>query len=61
MTKPTPEQFAQAAKGATAMRAEISKALIGQPAVIDAVRCALLAGGHVLVEGVPGLGKTLLV
>jgi MoxR-like ATPase len=61
MNKPTPEQFAQAAKVATAMRGEISKALIGQPDVIDAVLCALLAGGHVLVEGVPGLGKTLLV
>jgi MoxR-like ATPase len=43
------------------MRAEIGKALIGQREVIDAVLCALLAGGHVLVEGVPGLGKTLLV
>ena len=58
--KPTPEQFAQAAKVAAAMRAEVGKALIGQPEVIDAVLCALLAGGHVLVEGVPGLGKTLL-
>jgi MoxR-like ATPase len=61
MNKPTAEQFAQATKVAAAMRAEISKALIGQPDVIDAVLCALLAGGHVLVEGVPGLGKTLLV
>ncbi|MGH8726468.1 MAG: AAA family ATPase, partial [Burkholderiales bacterium] len=61
MNKPTPEQFSQAAKVAAAMRAEIGKALIGQPEVIDAVLCALLAGGHVLVEGVPGLGKTLLV
>jgi MoxR-like ATPase len=43
------------------MRAEIGKALVGQKDVIDAVLCALLAGGHVLVEGVPGLGKTLLV
>ena len=59
--KPTPEQFAQAAKVAAAMRAEIGKALIGQHEVIDAVLCALLAGGHVLIEGVPGLGKTLLV
>src|SRR5262245_40309876 len=61
MNKPTAEQFGQASKVAAAMRAEISKALIGQPEVIDAVLCALLAGGHVLVEGVPGLGKTLLV
>jgi len=55
------ENFAQAAKIVAAMRAEISKALVGQKEVIDAVLCALLAGGHVLVEGVPGLGKTLLV
>ena len=59
--KPTPEQFAQATKVAQAMRAEIGKALVGQAAVVDHVLCALLAGGHVLVEGVPGLGKTLLV
>ena len=57
----TPEQFAQAAKLATAMRAEVGKALVGQKEVVDAVLVALLAGGHVLIEGVPGLGKTLLV
>ena len=56
-----PEQFAQAAKVVAAMRAEVAKALIGQKEVIDAVLVALLAGGHVLIEGVPGLGKTLLV
>jgi MoxR-like ATPase len=55
------ENFAQAAKVVVAMRAEVGKALVGQNEVIDAVLCALLAGGHVLVEGVPGLGKTLLV
>src|SRR5919201_5595736 len=55
------ENFVQAAKIAAAMRAEVGKALVGQKEVIDAVLCALLAGGHVLVEGVPGLGKTLLV
>ena len=56
-----PEQFGQAAKVAAAMRAEVAKALIGQKEVVDAVLAALLAGGHVLIEGVPGLGKTLLV
>jgi MoxR-like ATPase len=56
-----PEQFAQAAKLAGAMRAEVGKALVGQKGVVDAVLVALLAGGHVLIEGVPGLGKTLLV
>ena len=58
---PSTEQFQQAAKVAVAMRAEVAKAVIGQKEVVDAVLCALLAGGHVLVEGVPGLGKTLLV
>ena len=56
-----PEQFAQAAKLAAAMRSEVAKALVGQKDVVDAVLVALLAGGHVLIEGVPGLGKTLLV
>jgi MoxR-like ATPase len=58
---PSSEQFQQAAKVAVAMRAEVAKAVVGQKEVIDAVLCALLAGGHVLVEGVPGLGKTLMV
>ena len=58
---PSTEQFQQAAKVAVALRAEIAKAVIGQKEVIDSVLCALLAGGHVLVEGVPGLGKTLMV
>jgi len=58
---PSAEQFQHAAKVAVAMRAEVAKAVVGQRDVIDAVLCALLAGGHVLVEGVPGLGKTLLV
>jgi len=44
-----------------AMRTEISKALIGQDAILDQVLVAMLADGHVLLEGVPGLGKTLLV
>ncbi|MES9963245.1 MAG: MoxR family ATPase [Candidatus Sedimenticola sp. 20ELBAFRAG] len=40
---------------------EIGRAMIGQKQVIRDATIALLAGGHVLVEGVPGLGKTLLV
>jgi MoxR-like ATPase len=61
MTAVTAEQFAQAAKLAAAMRGEVAKALVGQKQGVDAVLVALLAGGHVLIEGVPGLGKTLLV
>ena len=40
---------------------EIARRLVGQPDVAGQVVSALLAGGHVLLEGVPGLGKTLLV
>jgi MoxR-like ATPase len=43
------------------VRDEVAKAFIGQPEVLDQILVALLAGGHVLIEGVPGLGKTLLV
>ncbi len=44
-----------------ALKAHVNKTLIGQSQVVDQVLIAMLAGGHVLVEGVPGLGKTLLV
>ena len=43
------------------MRDEIRRVILGQEAVIDQVLAALLAGGHVLLEGKPGLGKTHLV
>jgi len=43
------------------MREEIQRAVIGQQAVVEQVLACCLAGGHVLIEGVPGLGKTLLV
>ena len=49
------------AERVAAVRAEVAKAFIGQPEVLDQILIALLAGGHVLIEGVPGLGKTLLV
>jgi MoxR-like ATPase len=61
MSSPSPEQFSQAAKVAAAIRSEVARALVGQKEAVDAVLVALLAGGHVLIEGVPGLGKTLLV
>ncbi len=74
MTDTTPPSPAPAATPAAApltgdalaariglVRDEVSKAFIGQPEVLDQILIALLAGGHVLIEGVPGLGKTLLV
>jgi len=44
-----------------ALRTEIERAFIGQTTVVDDIVLALLTAGHVLLEGVPGLGKTLLV
>lgn len=44
-----------------ALKANIQKVLIGQNDVVEQVVIAFLAGGHVLLEGVPGLGKTLLI
>jgi MoxR-like ATPase len=49
------------AQRAAAIRDEVGKAFIGQAEALDQVLIALLAGGHALIEGVPGLGKTLLV
>ncbi|MDB6008524.1 MAG: MoxR family ATPase [Gammaproteobacteria bacterium] len=43
------------------LRQEIGQAVVGQAAAIDQVLVTLIASGHVLIEGVPGLGKTLLV
>ena len=43
------------------MRREIRKVILGQETVIDQVLAALFAGGHILLEGKPGLGKTHLV
>ncbi len=43
------------------VKAEISKVIVGNEQIIDGVLICLLAGGHALLEGVPGLGKTLLV
>ena len=44
-----------------AIRDELAKVVIGQSAILDEVLIGLLAGAHILLEGVPGLGKTLLV
>jgi MoxR-like ATPase len=43
------------------IRAEIGRVIVGQQDVVDGVLTCLLAGGHVLLEGVPGLGKTTLL
>ena len=50
-----------AAETCEKIRNEISRVFIGQREIVDHAIITLLAGGHLLVEGVPGLGKTLLV
>jgi MoxR-like ATPase len=58
----TAEQRVQAFVTAfQALRAEVSKVIVGHDEVITHVLVGLFAGGHVLLEGVPGLGKTLLI
>ena len=54
----TPEQFADHLGAA---RAEVAKVIVGQRQLVDTVLTAALCEGHVLLEGVPGLGKTKLL
>jgi MoxR-like ATPase len=51
----------EAAGAVATLRDAIGKVVVGQGAVVDQVMWGLVAGGHVLLEGAPGLGKTLLV
>ena len=44
-----------------ALKGEIARVIVGQDEIVEGTLLALMAGGHVLIEGVPGLGKTLLV
>jgi len=62
VTQQATAQSAEAARTALiALRAEIAKAVVGQDAVVSGLVVALLCRGHVLLEGVPGVAKTLLV
>lgn len=56
-----PERLQQAIDIVSRMREEIARAVVGQQTIVDQILACCLAGGHVLIEGVPGLGKTLLV
>ena len=60
-TLPMPERAAQFRQRFAALEAEIGKVIVGQPDIVRGVLTCLFVGGHVLLEGVPGLGKTLLV
>src|SRR6267143_2409794 len=57
----TEEQIQSFRQTHAALRAEIGKVIVGNDAIVEGTLIAIFAGGHVLLEGVPGLGKTLLV
>ncbi len=65
MAREIPEQVKQAAdrfrNQFEGLRREIHKVIVGQPDIVEGVLVCLFTGGHTLLEGVPGLGKTLLV
>ncbi|HWI57189.1 MAG TPA: AAA family ATPase, partial [Bacillota bacterium] len=61
MSTPLNEQVQQAAAWITKLRGEISQVIVGQEQLIDRLLVGLLANGHVLLEGVPGLAKTMSV
>ena len=59
--RPSPAASAIITNGARRVREAIGRVIVGQNEAIDLALVTLLAGGHALVEGVPGVGKTLLV
>ncbi len=60
-TKEAARRVEQAGETLRAVREEVGRAVVGQAAMVDRLLVGLLAGGHVLLEGVPGLAKTLAV
>ena len=55
------EKVKDYAKVIIKIREEMQKAVVGQEEIIDNLLCAIIADGHVLVEGIPGIAKTLIV
>ncbi len=60
-TKTEEEEVTRLLEKLPALRAEIGKVIIGQRAVVEELLVTFIAGGHCLLEGLPGLGKTLLI
>lgn len=58
---PVPSDSDRARAALLAVRAEVAKAVVGQDAAVTGILIALLSRGHILLEGVPGVAKTLLV
>ena len=59
--QPVLEQAQEFQRAYAAVREQITKVIVGQDEIIDGVLTCLFTGGHALLEGVPGLGKTLLI
>ena len=57
----TEQRVATFVQGYERLKSEVHKVIVGHEEIVDQVLVCLFAGGHVLLEGVPGLGKTLLV
>ncbi len=55
------EQLARLAQAVEQLRAQVSRRIVGQHEAVDGILTAILAGGHALLIGVPGLAKTLMV
>lgn len=61
VTQEKEQQFAQAADIIARVRDEIQSFIVGQGEVVEQVLWSIFSGGHVLLEGLPGLGKTMLI
>ena len=61
MSSITQESVAAQVRQLASLKDAIGQAIVGQQEVVEQLLIGLLAGGHCLLEGVPGLGKTLLV
>ncbi|MBR3473401.1 MAG: MoxR family ATPase [Prevotella sp.] len=59
-TIPAPESLQAFAEKANTLRQQIAQVIVGQQTAVDLLLTTILAGGHVLIEGVPGVAKTLL-
>ncbi|MFN8616423.1 MAG: hypothetical protein U0837_04965 [Dehalococcoidia bacterium] len=60
-TRPSSAQSASVAETLSRVRAEVHRVIVGQEMLIDRLLVGMLCHGHILVEGVPGLAKTLTV
>ncbi|MFT6862327.1 MAG: MoxR-like ATPase [Akkermansiaceae bacterium] len=61
LSEPPPDDLSSVSRLTESLRAEIQKVVYGQDTTVSQIIAALLAGGHVLLEGKPGLGKTHMV